>query len=488
MTTHAQEFIGYVKKADSTSSPIFQAKVEITEGDKPFKSLKTYFDGSFRFLPNKNQSYSVKITYSGYTDTTYTVISDKSGRIDVPSITVSLKKDGMRLMGVIKSREEDFPIKGATIVLKNVMTRKEDRITTDIDGRYNFKLEYETNYKVWLDKRSTGIFNLYKDTSFYVSTIGFNQPLDYQLDISLDAMPLPLTLVRERYDATKQHVSKNIKPVTIAPSEEKPQVIPPNDTSMVLESNTRKYDKEAVKERNEKLKNIAEESSHAPEAIKQLKGKSEVTKNKEEGQKKPLDIIAATAAEEKIEVRRGKEKLEVVIIRDTLHKPSTNAQVADDKVAPLSELEIVRQKALAEKKAREIETQIVIKKAADEKKRVELIAIQKAEEEELAAQQKLKNDSLLRAKQKNDSVVLANTQKQKIRADSVSRVKEPIQRKVGNDSVAGTKTFYLTKTQEELIAAAEAFAKRKKFVEDSISKSKAKELKLKKAPDTNKDK
>lgn len=486
MTTHAQEFIGYVKKADSTSSPIFQAKVEITEGDKPFKSLKTYFDGSFKFLPNKNQSYSVKITYSGYTDTTYTVISDKNGRIDVPSITVSLKKDGMRLMGVIKSREEDFPIKGATIVLKNVMTRKEDRITTDIDGRYNFKLEYETNYKVWLDKRSPGIFNLYKDTSFYVSTIGFNQPLDYQLDISLDAMPLPLTPAREGYDAIKQHVNKNIKPVAIAPNEEKPQVIPPNDTSIVLESNTRKDDKEAVKERNEKLKNIAVESPHAPEPTKQLKGKSEVTKNKEEGQKTPLDSIAATAAEEKIKIRRGKEKLEVVIIRDTVHKPSTNAQVADDKVPSLSELEIVRQKALAEKKAREIETQIAIKKAAEERKRVELIAIHKAEEEQLAALQKLKNDSLLRSKHKNDSLILANTQKQKMRADSVSRAKDPLQRKVGNDSVAGTKTFYLTKTQEELVAAAEMFAKRKKFVEDSIAKSKGSEPK--KVVDPKKDK
>jgi len=72
------------------------------------------------------------------------------------------------------------------VILKNVMTRKEERQTTGADGSFNFKMEYETNYKVSFDKRSPGIMNIYKDTSFYVSTVGFNEPLDYRVYLRLE--------------------------------------------------------------------------------------------------------------------------------------------------------------------------------------------------------------------------------------------------------------------------------------------------------------
>jgi len=107
----AQEFTGFVKKADTASTPIFQAKVEITEGDKPFKLLKTYFDGSFKFVPNKNKTYSIKITYSGYTDTSYTITTNKNANPSTQNVIVRIKKDGMRLMGVIKTGKKIFRLK-----------------------------------------------------------------------------------------------------------------------------------------------------------------------------------------------------------------------------------------------------------------------------------------------------------------------------------------------------------------------------------------
>ncbi len=473
----AQDFIGYVKKTDSTASPIFQAKVEITEGDKPFKSLKTYFDGSFKFTPNKNRSYNVKITYSGYTDSTYTITSDKYGKVDAPSVTVSLKKDGMRLMGVIKSREEDFPIKGATIVLKNVMTRKEDRITTDIDGRYNFKLEYETNYKVWIDKRSVGILYLYKDTSFYISTIGFNLPLDYKLDVSLSKMSLPP--VRHGRDTAKQPLNKIAEPIiNVTANQEKPQVTLQDDNAALSGSVAKKVDKRVVKDQDGEL--IYNPIKVQTELIQSK------TKPEKEDQKEILDGTPVIITGKKVKTKKVKESLEVVVIRDSVRASSANPSAADEKMQPLSELEIVRQKALAEKKAREIETQIAIKKAAEGKKRVEEIARQKGEENRLGLLQKEKEDSLVRVKQKNHSIMLANTQKKNAPSGSVPRTIDEAQRKVNSDSTVTTKTFYLTKTQEELIAAAETFAKRKKIVQDSIFKTK--ELELKKAEELKKNK
>ena len=67
----AQDFTGTVKKNDSLSAPIYQANVDILEGGKPFKMLKTYFNGTYKFTPAKSQTYKIHITYTGYTDTTF---------------------------------------------------------------------------------------------------------------------------------------------------------------------------------------------------------------------------------------------------------------------------------------------------------------------------------------------------------------------------------------------------------------------------------
>ena len=509
-TIYAQDFIGYVKKADSTSSPIFQAKIEITEGDRLFKTFKTYFDGSFKFTPNKSQTYLLKISYSGYTDTAYTITTDKNAKADMQSVTVKLKKDGMRLMGMVKSREEDFPIKGATVVVRNVMTRKEDRITTDIDGKYNFKLEYETNYKVWIDKRSTGIFNVYKDTSFYISTIGFNQPLDYKLDIFLDWVDENTTTpVREGYDASKQPVNKNLKPVISIANADNKNEVPKIDTAPLIVNNA-EAEKQSLKEEEKK---VATEKKSNKNFLKDVSDTSVI------------------AQKQKVKSKKKKEEVDVVIIRDTDQVvPKEPAESKADESVDL--LEMTRQKALADKKAREAEE-------AEAAKVAEELATQKHQQELIAAaevlakrmkfiqdstmRQKTKDDSIVRAKQKNDSLTLVATQKQKIKddsivkakaqmekiakdlaakekmkqdsiakiklqqaqikakqyTDSVSRTTEPPSKKIVIDSSVQKKTFYLTKTQEELIAAAEIFAKRKKIVQDSIAK--AKELELKKA-------
>ncbi len=517
-TIYAQDFIGYVKKADSTSSPVFQAKVEITEGNKPFKIFKTYFDGSFKFTPNKSQTYLLKISYSGYADTAYTFTTDKNAKADVQSVTVKLKKDGMRLMGMVKSREEDFPIKGATVVVRNVMTRKEDRITTEIDGKYNFKLEYETNYKVWIDKRSTGIFNVYKDTSFYISTIGFNQPLDYKLDIFLDWMEENTTTpVREGYDASKQPANKNLKPViNIASSDSKNEAVKKDTVPLIV--NNPEEEKQLLKEEEKKAA-----TTKKPKKISSIE----------------VSDTSVIVHKQKVKSKKKKEEIEVVIFRDTDQvAPKKPTEPKADESVDL--LEMTRQKALADKKAREAK-EAEAAKVANEKKEAEKIATQKHQQELIAAaeilakqmkfsqdsitRQKTKEDSIMRAKQRNDSIMLIATQKQKMKDDSIFKAKAQMEKiakdlaakekakqdsiakfklqqeqalvkakqhadsvsltttsslkKTAHDSSVQKKTFYLTKTQEELIAAAEIFAKRKKIIQDSIAKEK--ELEIKKA-------
>lgn len=458
----AQDFIGYVKRTDSLSTPIYQAKIDVTEGDKPFTSLRSYFNGMYKFTPAKGKTYTVKITYSGYTDTAFTVTTDKNGKPQPETVTVRLKKDGMRLMGVIRSREEDFPIKSATIVLKNVMTREEKRFTTDIDGAYNFKLEYETNYRVSIDKRSAGIINTYKDTTFYVSTIGFNQPLDYKLDIYLDPVLYATTTVREGYDPTSPKGNLDVKPVVEVGKKEAP-----------ISNN------QSVKDPNPFVQEQQQKS--AEDKIAQLQAELEKTRKeledakKREQQKKFSGGGAGVSAPKKKNNKDEKE-VPVVVIDD---KPVAKEQAIKD------DAQIVKE---AEQKAVQIEGQIAKEKVEAQRKADELAALQKAitdsvakarEEQEMVkmtaalqkqsqeadsanqAREKQQKELAVRMNAKRDSLAKASAEaKKKQAADSLEKVKIQkefaVKEKARNDSIAKA-----------------AVATRQKMVADSIAQVKA---------------
>jgi hypothetical protein len=301
----AQEFTGYVKKFDTAAIAAFQAKVEITENNQPVTVIKTYFDGSYKFTPGKSRTYTLHITYPGYTDTTFTITSDKKGIPTPAAVTTVLKKDGMRLLGIIKSKEDDFPIKGATISVKNIMTRKEERVTTGIDGYYNVKLEYETNYRVSIDKRSEGIINRFKDTAFYISTVGFNQPLDYRLDIALE----PATDTLTPYSDYKPVPSKATKPVIEVKAEKdsatgsKKEITLPESTPVVI-----KHDSTDELESAAKLKAELEKVKKELAEIK-LQNLQNIT------------IESATDTKSRKQKRKKKQYVdytEVVVIRDTV--------------------------------------------------------------------------------------------------------------------------------------------------------------------------
>ena len=209
----AQDFIGHVKQADSTGAPVYGATIEVFQAGHNFSTFKTSSDGSFNFAPLKNEAYTLRISCPGYIDTMFGIIANRKGEPTPATAIIRLKRNGMRLLGMVKSADKNLPLKNVTVVLRNVMTRKEERQTTSADGQYNFKLEYETNYHISVDKRSSGIFNKYRDTSFYISTIGFNIPINYPIDITLTPDPSLNTQMPDGYDAANVKATADLKPV-----------------------------------------------------------------------------------------------------------------------------------------------------------------------------------------------------------------------------------------------------------------------------------
>ena len=212
LETHAQTLTGKVTDTDSALTPLFQATVLQMKNGKTVSTYKTYFDGTYQIKVSKGQTYQLKFSYPGKADTSVSITVDKKGMLSNGTLFISLQKDGLRLSGFVMDQAQDIPIQDAYIILRNVMTRKEIKYITGSDGAYNLRMDYETNYTVRIDKLSPGILNRYSDTSFIISTIGFNKPAEYRMDIKLRPAS-GYTIPRPEYDPTADPDNKNIKPV-----------------------------------------------------------------------------------------------------------------------------------------------------------------------------------------------------------------------------------------------------------------------------------
>lgn len=459
---HAQEFIGYVKKFDTVAVAAFQAKVKITGEDNLSNFVKTYFDGSFRFTPEKKKTYSIYVSYPGYTDTTFTVSCDKKGVVSPPSVTAVLRKDGMRLVGTIRSAEDNFPVKGATIAVKNIMTQQEQRATTDIDGYFNLKLDYETMYRVYIDKYSPGVANRYKDTSLYVSTVRFNKPVDYRLDILLSNATTKIT-VPEGYKSDRVPLNKNVKPVV--------EVKALTDTTASL--------KETPSEKKQQEAAVTPASAKSTGAV----ADSAVTKTETvqagtsaSAQAEPafvpdesLIVVMSNDLKSAVEDSVGKVKAEQKkAYEDSVSRAAEAAQKATAEVNSFDAL-----RAETERLEQEIQAQ---KRRADSLTKAALLLRKKFTEDSIK-QEKIKQQEIARKKAFDDSVRTALELKRKKEiADSLLAVKLEKER-IAREALE-------RKKREDSIATALALA-RKKFVEDSVKleKLRLQELARKKAYD-----
>jgi hypothetical protein len=71
------DLYGVVRKLDTTAAPIYQAKVVVYKGFDSLTTLKTYFDGAFKFAIEKNETYTIKASYPGYKDSIVIIKTDK---------------------------------------------------------------------------------------------------------------------------------------------------------------------------------------------------------------------------------------------------------------------------------------------------------------------------------------------------------------------------------------------------------------------------
>jgi hypothetical protein len=423
------ELVGKVMDSDSAMNPVFQADVNVYQGDKLLQQVKTYFDGTFRIKVKASQSYKLKVSYSGYVDSITTIAVDKKGFLKSGSIQFNLQKDGMRLVGYVLDKVNDLPLADVTLLLKNVMTRREDKYFTDGNGYYNIRLDYETNYSLKIDKRSPSIFNKFQDTAIFISTIGFNSPLDFKLDIKLGPATEKLA-IRKDYDPKSAPVNKTVKPII--------EVYAKRDSTKI------KQQQEAVAALNAKLQSkdsiiasldrkIAERKQADTILTASIVESSKSTKAQRELKKKQEEELALSIKEQENQVKIDKRmadakeketKTKLTREQELALKQQAEQAAIDKETAKLQELEIQARIAM-EKSMIDVRKKIAAReerekqaKLLQEKEQAENAIREKTLKQEQDAQAILKAqqaaDQLAQAQATEDSIALVKTQQKEL--------------------------------------------------------------------------
>lgn len=422
----SQELAGKISDSDSAGTALYQAVVTQSQAGKTIATYKTYFDGTYHVKVKPNQIYQLTASYPGRKDSTVSIAVDRNGTLIGGTVLIALKKNGLRLMGYVLDRDEDLPIKDAGIVVRNVMTRREEKYFTDVNGYYNLKMDFETNYTFKIDKRSPGIINKFQDTSFNISTIGFNQPLDFRFDIKLGPAE-GFIKARPQYDPYAKPENKNLKPVV--------EVIGKRDTAKLREQaaalaelNKKLNSKDsAIAAISKKIEDINQTRKDEKTAanIEDQKKKTEAAKQKEEQEKADAALRAKELAEKERKAKEDADKRKGDEVRQAQLKKDQETALAEAKRKEQEKADSIqkaKQLAAEEQKAKRDAD-----KQREEEAKQALLKLEKERKEQLAADQKKKDEETLLAKKQAENAAKNNNEQARIdketeairRADSV---------------------------------------------------------------------
>ena len=466
----AQDLIGKITDQDSVHSPLFMAEVTQMQDGKTIATYKTYFDGTFRIKVKPNQSYDLKVSFPGRSDTIVTISVDKHGTLYTGTLFISLRKDGLRLTGFILDQVQDIPIKDACIILRNVMTRKEDRYTTDVNGSYNLKMDYETNYTLRIDKMSPGILNKYEDTSFNISTIGFNKPLDFRLDIKLGPTNGYIA-PRPEYDPHAKHVNRNLKPSLVVLGS-KDSVQKRIQDSIVLSLNIQLTRKDSA---------IASIDKQIHAAISKTNNEPKVAlRYMDADEKKKQDEEAARMAQE-VEARKRE-------LAEEQKKKDLEKAEADLKTKQLAEKEL---QAKLDKELQDAETrkkQQQAQTAANQLKEINAAKAATTQDSLLKVALAKNKEIMARRKHVADSLAQAQNQKIQVNNDATPTANKPTEKNVATTQIAKTdiqknETKSDKEIQDSLVKNAEAINRetmlKRKHVLDSLINIESQKVQIK---------
>ena len=348
------------------------------------------------------------------------------------------------------------------------MTRKEDRFTTDVNGSYNLKMDYETNYTLRIDKMSPGILNKYEDTSFNISTIGFNKPLDFRLDIKLGPTN-GYVAPRPEYDPHAKPVNRNLKPSLVVLGS-KDSVQKRVQDSIVMSLNLQLTKKDSA---------IASIDKQIHAAINKANNEPKVAlRDIDPEEKKKLED--ARMAQE-VEARKRE-------LAEEQKKKDIEKAEADLKTKQLAEKEL---QAKLDKELQDAETrkkQQQAQAAANQLREINAAKAAATQDSLLKVALAKNKEIMARRKHVADSLALAQNPKTQANNDAATTSTKPIEKNVSTTQIAKTdiqknETKSEKETQDSLVKNAETINRetmlKRKHVLDSLINIESQKVKVK---------
>ncbi len=135
--------------------PIEDAIVQLVENGVIMQEMTTSTDGSFSFPVAKGKTYEVTASKANYKEGSQevaTIGSNNSGvEVRVPICPgAGGMADKCNITGVVTDKVTGEPIEGLTVRLVNSETNFEKSVETALDGSYNFDVDADTDYVVFV--------------------------------------------------------------------------------------------------------------------------------------------------------------------------------------------------------------------------------------------------------------------------------------------------------------------------------------------------
>lgn len=139
---------------DDLGSPVITSTVKVMEGNNLINTLSTDAAGKFTFKLDDSHDVNLQLERADYFPATASVTSYGLGLkpTQIP-VKVTMKRDvGYTLMGSVTTAADGSPISGAHAIAYPPDTTKALVGTSDQLGRFSYKLEKESDYRVRIEK------------------------------------------------------------------------------------------------------------------------------------------------------------------------------------------------------------------------------------------------------------------------------------------------------------------------------------------------
>lgn len=186
----------------NTGEPIAEAEVTMKEEDEVKGKAKSGKEGEFSFPAIPGKKYIFSATKQGYLPAE--VVEDVKEKPDLVKIPM-IAEGGINMEVTVLDKKTRAPLEAAQVKITNLTTNKDEVCSANRDGKCNFTLEPNTNYRLEASKETGEPDTKYLTVTATQSTVGKKAPATLYTTLELEKVKKGVAIKIENiyYDLDK---------------------------------------------------------------------------------------------------------------------------------------------------------------------------------------------------------------------------------------------------------------------------------------------